>query len=103
MYIEREEIKMSKLLNKASIEDVQNTGCTELEQEYLLDTFTSLMKRSAVMLLSKGEFNLADFKYSKSNFILKLERKLINGQEQWWGVFQDGEKLLKVIGTLEEC
>ena len=94
---------MSKLLNKASIEDVQNTGCTKLEQEYLLDTFTSLMKRSAAMMLSKGEFNLADFKYSKSNFILKLERKLINEQEQWWGVFQDGEKLLKVIGTLEEC
>ena len=98
---------MSRLLNKASIEDVQNTGCTKLEQEYLLDTFTSLMKRSAAIMLSKGEFNLGDFKYSKrrelSNFTLKLERKLIKGQEQWWGVFQNGEKLLKVIGALEEC
>jgi len=31
-----------------------------------------------------------------------LERRNVNGQEQWHGTFEYGSKNLKVIGTLEK-
>lgn len=96
---------MSKLFYKAMIEDVQNDRCTDAEIEALLDVFENVTKKTATTLARKAHFNLSDFFNSKKrgihNFILTLERREINGQEQWWGNFEYGNKKLKVIATLE--
>ena len=97
---------MSKLFYKAMIEDIRNEKCTEEEMAALLDAFTYTVKRTATTLARKSWFELKDYATAKQNkierFTLMLERKDINGQEQWWGTFEYGSKNLQVIGTLEK-
>ena len=97
---------MSKLFYKAMIEDVINEKCTEAEMAALLDAFAYTVKHTATTLARKSWFELKDYTTAKQNkidhFTLTLERKNINGQEQWWGTFEYGSKNLKIIGTLEK-
>ena len=54
----------------------------------------------------KAWFALEDYATAKERgidrFTLMLERRNVNGQEQWWGSFEYGGKKLKVIATLEK-
>lgn len=97
---------MSKLFYKAMIEDVQNDKCTDAEIENLLDIYSNTVKRMATTLARKSWFELEDFASAKAagvnRFTLILERRVILGQEQWWGTFEYGSKKLKVIATLEK-
>lgn len=96
---------MSKLFYKAMIEDIQNDKCSDSEIESLLDIYTHTVKRMATTLAKKSWFELEDFSTAKSKginrFCLTLERRKVSGQEQWWGTFENGQKKLKVIATLE--
>lgn len=97
---------MSKLNYKAFIEDIRNDKCTDAEIENLLDIFEYAVKHTATTLASKAWFELKDFSTAKQRgvegFTLTLERKNIDGQEQWYGDFEYGTKNLKVIGSLEK-
>ncbi len=97
---------MSKLFYKAMIEDIQHEKCSDAEVESLLNVFSSTVKRTATTLARKAWFELADFANTKKagidRFTLILERRNISGQEQWWGVFEEGRKKLKIIATLEK-
>lgn len=96
---------MSKLFHKAMIDDINNKKCTDTEVEALLDTFEHTIKR--MTLARKSWYALKDFATAKQagidQFTLMIERKDILGQEQWHGVFEQGDKSLQVIGTLERC
>ena len=96
---------MSKLNYKAFIEDIRNDKCTDAEIENLLDIFEYAVKHTATTLARKAWFELKDFSTAKQRgvegFTLTLERKNIDGQEQWYGDFEYGSKNLKVIGSLE--
>ena len=97
---------MSKLFYKAMIEDIQNDKCTDAELEALLDAFEYTVKKMATTLARKSWYVLEDYATSKQRgidrFNLTLERRNVNGQEQWWGAFEYGSKKLKIIGTLEK-
>lgn len=97
---------MSKLFYKAMIEDVQNEKCSDAELEALLNAFEHTVKKMATTLARKAWYALEDYATAKqrgiSRFTLTLERRNINGQEQWHGVFEYGSKNLKVIGTLKK-
>jgi len=97
---------MSKLYYRAMIEDVRNDKCTDTELEALLDAFEYATKHTATTLARTAWFELKDFGTAKQRgidrFNLTLERKEVNGHEQWWGSFEYGSKKLKVIGTLEK-
>jgi len=97
---------MSKIFYKAMIEDVQNEKCSDSELEALLDAFQQTVKHIATTPARKAWFELKDYSTSKQRgidrFTLLLERRNINGHEQWWGTFEYGGKNLKVIGTLEK-
>jgi len=97
---------MSKLFYKGMIEDIQNEKCTDAEIEALLAAFDYTVKRTATTLARKAWFALEDYATSKERdidrFTLMLERRNVNGQEQWWGSFEYGSKKLKVIATLEK-
>lgn len=97
---------MSKLFYKAMIEDIQNEKCTDAELEALLNAFEYTVKKMATTLARKAWYALEDYatakQYGIDRFTLTLERRNINGQEQWHGVFEYGSKNLKVIGTLEK-
>lgn len=88
------------------IEDIQNDGCTDAQIEALLDAYIYTLKKAAAILARKTWFELKDYATSKQhgieNFNLTLEQKDILGQKQWYGVFEDGSKSLKIIGTLEK-
>jgi hypothetical protein len=96
---------MSKIFFKAMIEDVRAEKCNDAEVEALLEVFEYSVKRMARMLARKAWFELADYSNASQSgidrFTLMLERRMINGTEQWWGNFEYGGKKLKVIGTLE--
>ena len=97
---------MRKLFYKAIIEDIHNENCTHAEQEALLDTFEYTMKKMATTLARKSWYALEDYADSKQlnieHFTLTLEYKKILDHEQWHGIFEHGNKILTVIGTLEE-
>ena len=97
---------MSKLFYKAMIEDIRNEKCSKAEMSALLDAFAYTVKKMATTLARKSWFELKDYATSKRNgidqFTLMLERKDVNGQEQWHGTFEHGNKNLTVIGTLEK-
>ena len=97
---------MRKIFYKAMIEDVQNEKCTPSEQENLLNSFEYTIKDMATTLARKSFYDLKDFATAKhygiDNFKLIIERREIDGQEQFHGVFENGVKKLNVIGTLEE-
>ena len=97
---------MSKLFYKAMIEDIRNEKCSEAEMSALLDAFAYTVKKTATTLARKSWFELKDYATAKQNgierFTLMLERKNVNGQEQWHGTFEYGSKNLTVIGTLEK-
>ena len=97
---------MSKLFYKAMIEDIQNDKCTDAELEALLDAFEYTVKKMATTLARKSWYAMEDYATSKqrgiARFNLTLERRNVNGQEQWWGAFEYGSKKLKVIATLEK-
>lgn len=97
---------MSKIFYKAMIEDIQNEKCTDAELEALLDAFAYSVKKTATTLARKAWFELTDYTTAKQHgidrFTLMLERRNVNGQEQWHGTFEYGSKNLKVIGTLEK-
>lgn len=96
---------MSRLFYKPIIEDVQNENCTDAEREALLDAFEHTMKHVATTLARKAWFELQDYALAKKQgidgFSLMIERENVLGQDHWTGVFENGEKSLKVIGTLE--
>ena len=64
------------------------------------------VKRTATTLARKAWFQLEDFANAKSQgidrFTLTVDRIDVRGQEQWWGIFEHGNKNLKVIATLEK-
>ncbi len=97
---------MSKIYYKGFIEDVVNDKCTDQELEALIDAFEYTMKDLARTLARKAWFELKDYATAKKrkieNFTLTIERLEINGQEQWHGEFKNGNKNLKIIGTLEK-
>lgn len=97
---------MSKLFYKAMIEDIQRDQCSHAEVEHLLDTFTHTVKKVATTAARKAWFQLADFANAKNHgidrFTLTVERVDIRGHEQWWGIFEYGNKKLKVIATLQK-
>ena len=97
---------MSKLFYKAMIEDIQNEKCTDAELEALLNAFEYTVKKMSTTLARKSWYALEDYATSKQRgidrFNLTLERRDVNGQEQWWGSFEYGSKKLKIIGTLEK-
>lgn len=96
---------MSRLFYKAIIEDVQNEKCTDSECEALLDAFEHTMKHIATTLARKAWFELQDYALAKKQglggFSLMIERENVLGQEHWTGIFENGDKSLKVIGMLE--
>ncbi len=96
---------MSKIFYKAMIEDVRTEKCNDAELEALLEVFEYTVKHMARMLARKAWFELADYATASQSdidrFTLMLERRMVNGKEQWWGNFEYGGKKLKVIGTLE--
>ncbi len=90
------------------IEDIDNEKCPKNEQRALLDIFKITIERLANTLVRKAEFDLNDYETTTrhseidiSNFMLMIERRNINGQEQWWGDFEYKHKKLSIIGTLE--
>ena len=95
---------MSKEFWKASIDDIENTGCTEKEVEALGDAFCYVMKSLARTLARKAEFHLEDFRASKERglveFMLTIEKYPHAGAEQWTGVFEAAGKTVKMFGTL---
>ncbi len=98
---------MSKKFWKAQINDVGNTGCTDQEQEALLEAFCYAMKTTACTLARRAEFCLTDFQASKKHgvghFTLTLEKQANPRVEQWRGVFEAEGKSLKVLGMLERA
>ena len=97
---------MSKLFYKAMIEDIRNEKCSEADMSALLDAFAYTVKKMATTLARKSWYALEDYTTAKQHgidrFTLMLERKNVNGQEQWHGTFEYGSKNLTVIGTLEK-
>lgn len=97
---------MNKLFYKAMIEDIQNEKCTGVEMEALLNTFEYTVKKMATTLARKDWYALEDYatakQYGIDLFTIMIEPKDVLGQEQWHGVFEYGNKNLKVIGTLEK-
>ena len=97
---------MIKIFYKVMIEDVQNEKCTSSQQETLLNMFEYAIKEIEKTLARKCFFDLKDFTtskhYSVDNFTLMIERKITDGQEKWHGVFENGDKILRATGTLEE-
>lgn len=95
---------MSKLFYKVMIEDVQNDKCSDAEVEKLLDIYERKVKQIAISLARKSWFELGDFVSAKQlgvgKFTLMLERRKVAGQEQWWGSFESGAKIVKVMATL---
>lgn len=96
---------MSKLFYKAMIEDIQNDKCSDEELSALVGVFEHTVRKMAITLARKAWYELKDYANAKHHgidrFTLMLERKDINGQEQWHGIFKYGNKNLKIIGTLE--
>jgi hypothetical protein len=60
----------------------------------------------ATTLARKAWYELRDFFNAKDQgvegFSLLIERKVVCHQEQWWGTFENGNKTLKIIATLEK-
>lgn len=97
---------MSKIYYRAIIEDVQNEKCTESEISSLLDVFEYAVKTIATTLAKKAWFDLKDFSTAKERgidrFTLSLHKQTINKQEQWTGVFEYGQKKVRILGVLEK-
>lgn len=97
---------MGKLFYKAIIGDIQNNKCTDQELENLLDIFEYTIRYMATTLARKSWYELKDYATAKQRgidrFTLVLEKRIICDQEQYWGIFEHGNRKLKVIGTLSK-
>ncbi len=95
----------SKMYWKPSVDDIQNTGCSEAEVQYLCDIFESRMREMACTLCRKGFYELKDFheadKRGLAGFTLVMEKYPHAGVEQWIGVFEEGNKKLRLFGMLD--
>jgi len=94
----------SKKFHKATIEYISDNNYSEEMLGELLNFFEYAIKRMG--LARKAWFELKDFQTAEKkgleNFSMFIERKNINGQEQYWGEFDNNEnEKLEVIGTLE--
>lgn len=97
---------MSKIYWKATIEDIHNTNCSEIETELLIDLFIHTYKHMATTSARKAYYELKDFAlYSRreylEDFILWIERTTVEGVDQWIGNFENGDKKLYILGMLE--
>lgn len=94
-----------KIYYKAMFEDIRHERCSDTEIEILLDIFERTVKILATTLAYYAEYRLADFamarQYGVDQFILKIEKRIICGYEQWHGLYEHGQKNLTIIATLE--
>lgn len=95
---------MSKVKFKSLIENCQNGKCTTAEMENMLEIFASTLESIAATKVRKAWFELEEFSESmgEKGFSLTIERVKVKGEEQWWGVFENGKKHLKITATTEE-
>ena len=95
-----------KLFQKAIIEYVDNQGCSEQQEQALLDALEYTARSVACTPARKAWIALTDLRSSKqrgiSDFSLTLEKRTINEQTQWWATFEADGKLLTAIATLHE-
>ncbi|MCP4394492.1 MAG: hypothetical protein GY804_09545 [Alphaproteobacteria bacterium] len=97
-------------LDKYSVEKLKKFPCIfayETMRNTIPPLFEHTVKRMATTLARKFWYDLKDFASAEElgiqHFTLILERRNIDGQEQWWGTFSHHTKNLKVIGTLERA
>ena len=90
----------------SSIEDLTYENIAEDELPLFLDIFEYCMKKTAVSGARIALFDLDDFAIMRDRRItsgtLKITRRTVLGQIQWFGRFETGPKLAEIIGTLEE-
>jgi len=95
---------MSKFAEKVSIWDIENKNCTEEEKNALINALEYTIKKLG--LARKSFFALEDYYTSKmygiDRFSLVIERKTTVGADHFYAVFENGNKYLKVIATLEK-
>lgn len=95
----------SKLYYKAMFEDICLERCSDTEIKILLDIYERTVKKLATTLAYYAEYRLEDFATAKQhkleNFTLRIEKRIICGQEQWHGRYEHGRKNLTIIATLE--
>ena len=97
---------MSRQNWKRIIDDVQNQGCPPETLEQLLDVFERTMARTATTLARKAWFDLTDFHDADARGIAGFQLTMTRfsrtpDRDVWTGIFEDGNKRLEVMGSLE--
>jgi hypothetical protein len=91
---------------KVIIEDFKNYGCREMQEIYLLDLFSNIVKRIEPTLAREIWFRLSDFYDSKTygveEYRLLVVRRNVEEKDHWRGAFFYEGKKLEVTATLEK-
>lgn len=87
------------------IDSIRSRNCGRKEFYYLIQKFRDLAEHMSSVHTQEAYFELKDFPSAKENdadeFSLLLKRRNVNGNEEWWGTFENGFKSLNVTGGLK--
>ncbi len=83
--------------------DVQSTGFTETEQNFLIDLFRSMILDAR--LAREAAYHLSDFECAHreglANLQLRMERNVVRDTAFWTGVFKEPGKRLEIQSTFD--
>lgn len=98
---------MSGNFRNIKIINIENKNCSEVQERYLVNIFTTAVEKLMPTLARESWFKLVDFKnsdiYAVQNFILLMIRKARSEDNvEWIGIFKGNNKSLKITATIEE-